>query len=154
MTLWVADRSDAQLYAYTLVGGSRQASKEIALAADNTGPYGVWSDDTTLWVSDDGFPRADKVFAYTLAGARDDSKDIVFPMNEYGIVLNGSPRGLWSDGRTLWVANDTRGVSQLYAYNLDTARAGCIQGHCSGRRQHGPIRAMGGRDDAVGSGLF
>ena len=49
-TLWVADASDAWLYAYTLAGGSRQASKDIILA-DNTGPYGLWSDGPTLWVT-------------------------------------------------------------------------------------------------------
>ena len=108
-TLWVADASDARLYAYTLAGGSRQASKDIILA-DNTGPYGLWSDDTTLWVTARGAAR---LYAYRLDdGTPDVPKDILLA------ATNTDATGLWSDGTTLWVTNDTLGVAGLYAYTL------------------------------------
>ena len=111
MTLWVADASDARLYAYTLAGGSRQASKEIILA-DNTGPYGLWSDGTTLWVTARGAAR---LYAYNLETRTPDvSKDIPLA------AANTGATGLWSDGTTLWVTNDTLGVAGLYAYDLET----------------------------------
>ena len=120
-TLWVVDSRAATVFAYTLATGARDTAKDIvldtAVVADHDVPYGVWSNGTTLWVSDEGFPRADKVFAYTLAtGARDVAKDIVFPMDESGTALNGQPREMWSDGTTLWVVD--RSDRKLYAYDL------------------------------------
>ena len=38
---------------------------------------------------------------------------------------NGSPRGIWSDGTTMWVANydgDNEYNVKIYAYNLATKR--------------------------------
>ena len=71
---------------------------------------GIWSDGTTMWVSDN---RDDKIYAYTLAtGAADTSKDIT-PHTD-----NGNARGIWSDGTTIWVADGTD--RKVYAYTLSS----------------------------------
>ena len=84
------------------------------IAAENTAPFGVWSDGTTIWISDgdDG-----KLYAYTQSdGERDSSAD--FTLDDE----NANPRGIWSNGTTtMWVADDSD--DKLYAYRLsDGAR--------------------------------
>ena len=74
-------------------------------------PTGIWSDGTTLWVSD----RAnDKVFAFDLATKlRDAAKNFN--------TLDGEsqyPFGLWSDGTTMWVADS--GDFTIYAHSMAT----------------------------------
>ena len=104
-TLWVGDRLDVKIYAYTLASGARDAGKDIALDANNTGPLGIWSDGVTLWVGDLGDGN---IYAYTLAsGARDSSKEFSF---------SSAPAGAWSDGATLWVGDLLGG--KVYAYTL------------------------------------
>ena len=111
--LWIADSTDGMLYAYTLAGGARDSSKDIALDADNASPAGIWSDNTTIRVADQ---LEGKVYAYTLAdGARDSSRDIALSSD------NGFPWGIWSNDTTIWVVDVTD--DKLYAYTLaDGAR--------------------------------
>ena len=103
-TMWVVnngrDNSDDKIFAYTLADGSRDADKDINTlnAAGNNVPIGIWSNGTTLWVSD---LVDDKLYAYTLSdGSRDAAKDINLD------DANSSPLGLWSDGTTIWVVNN------------------------------------------------
>ncbi|MBC6399968.1 MAG: hypothetical protein GDA37_02960 [Ekhidna sp.] len=101
--------------------GARLPVRDInaLTAAGNTSPEGLWSDGTTLWVANrDGFNDGDeKLYAYTLStGTRDAGKDI----NTLTMTGNDSPRGLWSDGTTIWVANSGFGDEKLYAYTLAT----------------------------------
>ena len=104
-TLWVGDRDDVKLYAYTLASGARDAGRDIALDANNTDPLGIWSDGVTLWVGDLGDGN---IYAYTLAsGARDSSQEFSF---------SSAPAGAWSDGTTLWVGDLLGG--KVYAYTL------------------------------------
>ena len=106
--LWIADSPDGMLYAYTLAGGARDSSKDIALDADNASPAGIWSDNTTIRVADQ---LEGKVYAYTLAdGARDSSRDIALSSD------NGFPWGIWSNDTTIWVVDVTD--DKLYAYTL------------------------------------
>ena len=92
---------------------SRDSSKDFdtLTAAGNTGPDGIWSDGTTMWVSDWG---DDKAFAYTLATkARDSGKDISFHNN------NDNPSALTSDGTTMWSADLDQGANdKLFAYSV------------------------------------
>ena len=123
-TMWVADWVDDKIYAYNL-----NASLVISLAehsfgiriskdfdtlnaAGNRNPVGIYSDGTTMWVSDNS---DDKIYAYNLATkARDSSKDFD-TLNAAG---NNNPTGLYSDGTTMWVSdNDDQ---KIYAYNLAT----------------------------------
>ena len=123
-TMWVVDAYDKKIYAYDLASKAWDASKDFNTLANNSNdrPTGIWSDGTTMWVADvyDGdYDRqisADydrKIYAYGLASkARDASKDF----NTLAGTGNDSPRGMWSDGTTMWVADTVDG--KIYAYDL------------------------------------
>ena len=138
-TMWVADKDDDKLYAYDLAAKARDLAKEIAASNTNAllnvdlfKSY-IWSNGTNIWVSSfnrDGTysDRSDdtaRIYAYKLAdGSRDTSQDFDNLINT-NLTYRGNdrPRGIWSDGTTMWVAeNDdsTNAVSKIYAYNLIT----------------------------------
>ena len=83
-------------------------------AAGNKSADGLWSDGTTMWVSDDSYGN-EKIFAYTLATKqRDPSKDI--RVRQTGAFGDAHVRDIWSDGTTMWVANHFE--AKLFAYTL------------------------------------
>ena len=100
-----------KVFAFKLSDGARDTTKEFPLDLEtSSAARGIWSDGTTVWVSD---WMAAKLFAYTLAtGARHMASDITLHH------LNDSAQGIWSDGTTIWVAqwNSLR----MYAYTLST----------------------------------
>ncbi len=111
-TMWVTDRGDAKVYAYSLASKARDASQDFdaLLAAGNDDPVGLWSDGTTMWVTDH---RDAKVYAYDLASkARDASQDF----DSLDAAGNDDPVGLWSDGTTMWVTDHRD--SRVYGYSL------------------------------------
>ena len=121
-TMWVADWDDKKLYAYDMTTKARDQSKEIALHADNTNPAGVWSDGTIVWVSGNA---NQKIYAYELDDSDGDgirneripSRDFnkFFSLtNDLNFSHNPNPKGLWSDGKTMWVSEEKR----VYSYNL------------------------------------
>ena len=90
-------------------------------AAGNDEPTGIWSDGTTMWVADDaegwvdGLENNDRIYAYVLATrARDPGKDF----NTLNAAGNDDPEGIWSDGTTMWVADQSE--EKLYAYDMTT----------------------------------
>ena len=107
-TVWIADVSNAKLYAYSQADGARDGDKDIALSGAIMVPTGIWSDGTTIWVID---PVEAKLFAYTLgSGARDSDSDINLGSD---LML---PVDMWSDGVTMWVLDSHN--DKLYAYPL------------------------------------
>ena len=107
-TIWIADVSNAKLYAYSQAGGARDADKDIALGGVIMAPTGIWSDNATIWVIG---PVEMMAFAYTLgSGARDSDSDISLGG---GLML---PVDMWSDGVTMWVLDSHD--DKLYAYTL------------------------------------
>ena len=114
-TLWVANSGRDRIFAYTLTNGSRDESKEFNLRGENKYAQGIWSDGETMWVSDFAGNEKDedkKIFAYNLTtGARDSSKDY----NTLKGAGNERPRGIWSDGKTMWVADKID--NKIYAYH-------------------------------------
>ena len=93
--------------------------------AGNTAPFGIWSDGTTMWVTNDGSDEsyAGKIYAYDLTTTeRDVHKDFNFD----GTFLAAPPLrvGIWSDGTTMWVATYLTFSSRsgIEAYNLATKR--------------------------------
>ena len=118
-----------KVFAYNLSDGERDTAEEFPLhLATNSAAGGIWSDGSTVWVSD---WSAAKLFAYTLnGGARDSDKDITLHH------LNDSPQGIWSDGTTIWVA-------QFVSYKILRLHVGQWdvrprQGFRPGARQHIP----------------
>ena len=118
-TIWVADSQGGKLYAYKMSDESRDATKDFnsqTLSADgNRFPQGIWSDGTTLWVADfQGIEdhEENKIYAYNLkTKSRDATKDF----NTLNAAGNDRARGIWSDGKTMWVADQTD--NKIYAYH-------------------------------------
>ena len=82
------------------------------IAAENTTPRGVWSNGTTIWVSDSG---DNKIYAYRISDkARDPNGDF----DTLDAASNHQPSGIWSDGMTMWVSDTDD--DKIYAYNLTT----------------------------------
>ena len=90
-------------------------TKRRTNAAGNRDPQGIWSDGTTMWVTDDD---GDKIYAYDMVTeARDASKDF----DTLAAAGNRDPRGIWSDGTTMWVVDDDGNFAdKIYAYDLAT----------------------------------
>ena len=131
-TMWVLDgRADA-LFAYALESGELLA--EYALDAANDDPHGIWSDGVTIWVSDHG---AKRLIAYRLPvlpdaetdpgeeDADDDARELERVRDEEFTELskasNNSPRGIWSDGDVMYVADESD--DRVYSYNMPAAAA-------------------------------
>ena len=109
-TLWAADHSDGQVYAYALADASRQGGKEFSLRGgelESMRPRGLWSDGETVLATN--WARG-TVRGYALAGgARQSGRDI-----DEQATGNDYAAGLWSDGETLWVVDEY--AQKAYAY--------------------------------------
>ena len=80
----------------------------------NQYPKGIWSNGTTMWVTNTGEHGRSTVFAYTLAtSARDADKDITLHTD------NGNPQGIWANTTTIWVSDSVD--RKLYAYMRSTS---------------------------------
>ena len=124
--VWVLDGGKNALFAYDLTSGELIA--EYALDDANGDPRGIWSDGVTVWVSDHG---AKRLFAYRLtaqdaetttgedeeAAPLERARDEEF--TELSRASNNSPRGIWSDGEVMYVADESDG--RVYSYNLPGA---------------------------------
>ena len=114
-TLYVLDSVKDALFIYDLETG--ELVGERALDKLNGSPRGLWSDGVTLWVSDDGSKR---VFAYQLQDEvlqRIEPQEFTFqPLLKAG---NSDPRGIWSDGDVIFVADATD--DRVYSYNMPDA---------------------------------
>ena len=115
-TMWVADAGNDKIYGYNLSTKLRDDTKdfETLVVADNDNPIGLWSDGITMWVSDitDG-----SIYAYNVSTKiRDGTKDFTTLYVSDTDTDNIRPRGIWSDGGTMWVASSRD--AKLYAFNL------------------------------------
>ena len=106
---------DQKLYAFDAADSSRLPDEEFGLSGSPDA--GIWSDGTTLWALDSDGPLR----AYNL------STGLEIP--EYGTDLRPdgrydtrevyAPRGIWSDGDTLWVAGkDNADNAKIFAFAL------------------------------------
>ena len=124
-TMFVVERAGDKVYAYRMKDdpdtagvnefGAHDPDKDITLHGQNSGATGIWGDSGTLWVANNQDPDggSDKIFAYRLAGeygARDPAKDFT-GLDPAG---NNGPRGIWSDGETMFVVE--RAGDKVYAY--------------------------------------
>ena len=106
------------LHAYSLATGIRVSQRDIDLTVLNVQPQGFWSDGTTMWVLDT-ISLPPKLFAYVLAnGNYHQARNIDLPDYKTFFVTppNYRPQGVWSDGETWWVLEDTE--NKLYAFNM------------------------------------
>ena len=119
-TMWVLDGGKDSLFAYDLASG--ELLDEYELASGNGDPHGLFFDGVTFWVSDHG---AKRLFAYRLeagedgADALERNRDEEFPSTVLSRASNNSPRGLWSDGDVMYVADESD--ARVYTYNMPDA---------------------------------
>ena len=120
-TMWVLDGRDDALFAYDLASSDLRA--EHALDSANDDPRGLFFDGVTFWVSDHGEKR---LFAYRLEAGEDGehelerNRDEEFGQSrELTKASNNSPRGIWSDGDVMYVADASDG--RVYSYNMPDA---------------------------------
>ena len=123
-TVWVLDDGKDGLFAYDLASGELLAEYELASANDD--PHGIWSDGTSVWVSDHG---AKRLFAYRLPAPEGPAAEDAEPQNlersgdeEFTLLSrasNNSPRGIWSDGDVMYVADESD--DRVYSYNMPDA---------------------------------
>ena len=107
-TMFVGDRGDDKLYAYKMSDTTADSTKDITLDSDNGEPRGMWCDETTVYVANDGATTANKVFAYTISGgAYDSTKDFeeLYLSTNTAAQNAETPRGIWSNGTTMFVAD-------------------------------------------------
>ena len=128
--MYVADNGKWRIYAYAYNSASgkyertadsekkdlwRDGTDPNYHEADLTGIQGVWSDGTTIWVSSiagDSPGDRQKIYAYNVETTlRYPAKDF----NNLSDVGNDKPRGIWSDGETMWVVDQTD--NKFYAYH-------------------------------------
>ena len=118
--MWVLDGGKDSLFAYDLAGGEQLT--EYALASANDDPHGLFFDGVTFWVSDHGEKR---LFAYRLKAGEDGedelerNRDEEFPNTVLSRAGNNSPRGIWSDGDVMYVADESD--DKVYTYNMPDA---------------------------------
>ena len=88
------------------------------LVNNNSTPKGIWGNDETIWVANDGSGATNKLYAYNRSdGSRDSSSDF----DTLDAADNDSPSGICSDGATMFVAD--RVQLKIYAYKMsDTTR--------------------------------
>ncbi len=115
-TIWVNKWYGNKLYAYTLATKARDSSKDINATAELGGNgLAVASDGAAIWWS---VNEQTSLYAYKMNpgqsdhGDRDSAKDITLDS------ANAKAEGLWTDGTTMWVADDAD--TYVYAYTLST----------------------------------
>ena len=129
-TMWVLDSRAGALFAYGFESGELLAEYELDSANDD--PRGIWSDGVTIWVADHG---AKRLIAYRLPvlpdaetgsgeeDADDDARELERVSDEEFTELskasNNSPRGIWSDGDVMYVADESD--DRVYTYNMPNA---------------------------------
>ena len=108
-TMWVLDGGKESLFTYDLASGESLA--EYALDDANDDPRGLFSDHGEK-----------RIFAYRLeagedgADALERNRDEEFPNTVLSRAGNNSPRGLWSDGDVMYVADESD--ARVYTYNM------------------------------------
>ena len=111
--LWMVSY-DGVAEAILLSDNTHVPGQTITNVLSSTQTYGIWGNDSTIWISEQwdinlrAFAKATK--------AADTTKDI--DLDPDGTILISSPRGIWSDGETVWVlASDD---SNAYAYTISS----------------------------------
>ena len=110
LAVFLAGQLQAPPTAEAQVVPTRQQVTGFTLDSANNNPKGIWGNDGTFWISQNGSP--DKLFAYNRSdGSPDSSQD-------FGILTgvgNAAPTGICSDGTTMFVADfaDTKVYGNL-----------------------------------------
>ena len=108
------DPFDQKLYAFSAADSSRRPDDEFVLSGRPDS--GIWSDGTTLWaLGSYGILRA-----YNLSDGSEIpewSADLT-PSGLYDTRDVEDPRGIWSDGQTIWVVDQDNDNAKVVAFAL------------------------------------
>ena len=109
-TLWVVDADVNRFFLYTIDAVGRSDDFDKLDLAGNGRPWGVWGDRSgrTMYVLDSS---DDRVYAYDFF-----TKVPLLYKSFYFDQTITSPRGLWSDGETLWILD--AGSDTAFAHSL------------------------------------
>lgn len=108
--MWVGDMDDNSVYAYNLGGREPNPLHNLRLSLGNQDPRGITGDDSHMWVVDE---EDNHVYAIHY-------KDFRHPHDEIDISEVNTPRGIWTDGTTMFVIDaGTGGDPELVAYDLN-----------------------------------
>ena len=132
------DPFDQNLFAFNAADSSRQTDDEFVIGGD----AGIWSDGITLWSMDfDGSLRA-----YDLSTGEEDPDQStgVSPAGYHDNREVDAPRGIWSDGDTLWVVDADNTKVFAFALPEDCSR---FDNYC---RQSKDFDLSDGNDDPWG----
>ena len=97
-TIWVLDRSDNKLYAYTLATGNRDTDKEFNLSSVSLrDPTGLWGDEDNFWLiqSHTNGGRSESIAPYTYS--IDNSGSITATAQNRITLRNTNIFGEWAD---------------------------------------------------------
>ena len=135
---------DRKLYAFDAADSSRLPDEEFVLSGSPDA--GIWSDGTTLWALDSyGALRA-----YDLSDGSENadlSADLT-PNRYYDNRDVYEPRGIWSDGDTLWVTGkDDADNAKVFAFALPTK---CSSGDNYCRKSNLDFELSGDNDNPWG----
>ena len=111
-TVWIVDRTDNRVYAFSKTG-TRQNADEFNLTGANQHARSMWCDGTIMYIVDDS---DDKVYAYTLSSGAHRPND-GFDLT----AVNNNPVGITGNGQRLWVLDSTDKLA--YAYTRDGTRS-------------------------------
>ena len=117
-TMFVVDRAHNRVFAYRLATKLYDYTKVIRLDSANTMSEGLWCDASTVWVAEDDVTGSNAIFAYNRADETTNT-DVDFPDLDPtvdGSPLNANPRGIWSNGTTMFVVDDED--ARVYAWNM------------------------------------
>ena len=108
--IWVTDASDDSVYAYDLVVRTPKPLLNLRLSLENRDPRGVTGNKSLMWVVDE-----DDNHVYAMR-----YKDFRHPDDEIDISGVVTPKGIWTDGTTMYVVDTGIGGGPgLVAYNVD-----------------------------------
>ena len=118
--LYAADRTGDKMYAYRSsptdlsTHGDHNSSLDFDLDSSNQDPWGVWNFEGHLYVLDDEDRR---VYVYRLDEDNSNNHGDRVSSREFDLDSgNADGRGIWSNGTTVWVADQDD--DKLYAYTL------------------------------------
>ena len=122
-TMWVADWRDEKIYAYNLATRERDAEQDFnaLISSDDDPPRGIWSDGTTMWVTYWGYSsgKPSALMDSAQIAKYDMGNKLRRGRFSYTIYAHtAQPQGLWSNGTTMWVADQR--ANRILAYNLKT----------------------------------
>ena len=119
-TWWISD-ADGIAYAYSTADTNpQQPDKNINLQIISPATTGLWADTENDRLYSVSHTRCSHVFDISGEDLLDEN-DINIPNREFNLAdQNSSPRGIWSNGTTLWVVD----AGRAYSYHLDTGVRG------------------------------